>query len=362
MGARSQPSLESQQGPISQFVNQGGVVQYSGSEDRVTDTPMTAIYRRFDNINPGSFLSNEDVEKQLSSPSDHNMEVLQPVDQCNIGLDPNSNRMGARSQPSLESQQGSIKVGDDGEWTILHKALTGNTNDIKILLKERKDIKKLLGRSSKGEYFSQQEMKTLLKRVKFDVNAQNNNGETMIHLLGNGVDVNLISLLLQLSETDISIKDNEGRTPLLSAISSPEKMQALLEGTIVDVNAQDDGGKTLLHHAAYSQSSYVIKILLEKGADVNVRDNEGRTPLHIAVKKYNQCQFNKPFNVLLRADGIDVNIQDNEGRTALHDIILIGTICDKLKFEALLKVNEVDVNIQDNEGKTPLHLLADKKN
>ncbi|WP_349967389.1 hypothetical protein [Wolbachia endosymbiont of Armadillidium arcangelii] len=157
----------------SQSVNQGGVVQYSGSKDRVTDTPMTAFSRRFGNINPGSFPSNEDVEKQLSSLSDHDMEILQPVDQCNSGLDPNSNRqfypvasgskdlshggpsnpayqqnvsthsgpylmhggsrmarqdpcsnrMGARSQPSLESQHGPIRVGGDGEWAPLLPAM-----------------------------------------------------------------------------------------------------------------------------------------------------------------------------------------------------------------------------------------------
>ncbi len=396
-----------------QSVNQGGVVQYSGSEDRVTDTPMTTFSRRFGNINPGFFLSNEDVEKQLSSPSDHDVEILQPVDQCNSGLDPNSNRqfysvasgskdlshggpsnpvyqrnvgihpglylmhggsrmarqdlrsnrMGARLQPSLESQQGPIYVGGDGEWTLLHDALTGNKEDIRILLRERKDIKKLLGRSSKGEYLSQQEMETLLRRVEFDVNAQNNKGETMLHLLGNEGDVNIISPLLQLSEADISIKDNEGRTPLLSAIHLPQKMRALLEGRRVDVNAQDDGGKTLLHHAAYSQSSSVITILLKKGADVNARDNEGRTPLHLAIEKYNINDHGKgnPFNVLLEADGIDVNIQDNEGRTALHDIILTGTICNEPMFEALLGADGIDVNIQDNERKTPLHLLANKK-
>lgn len=56
-----------------------------------------------------------------------------------------------------------------------------------------------------------------------------------------------------------------------------------------DVNASDDTGMTLLHHAAAGNQPDVIEMLInEYPAKSNVTDNEGRTPLDVAIQMDSQ--------------------------------------------------------------------------
>lgn len=56
-------------------------------------------------------------------------------------------------------------------------------------------------------------------------------------------------------------------------------------GKGVNVNAEDNQGRTPLHVAAEKGHLAVVKILVENGADVNAKDNDGNTPLVYAAEK-----------------------------------------------------------------------------
>lgn len=60
-----------------------------------------------------------------------------------------------------------------------------------------------------------------------------------------------------------------------------DDVQRALEGK-VDVNAQDEWGKTALHMAAANGHDEIVKVLIDAGANVAVANESGNTALHWA--------------------------------------------------------------------------------
>src|SRR6188768_73316 len=84
---------------------------------------------------------------------------------------------------------------------------------------------------------------------------------------------------------DPNARDEEGRTPLFSAVlgGSLALLGLLLESK-ADVNARDAHGSTALHIAAEEVLPEAAALLIGRGADVNAQDEEGNPPLSRAVK------------------------------------------------------------------------------
>jgi len=49
-----------------------------------------------------------------------------------------------------------------------------------------------------------------------------------------------------------------------------------------DINKRSKGGQTALHEAVFYEQVEIVKFLLDNGAEVNARDNKGKTPLFYA--------------------------------------------------------------------------------
>jgi hypothetical protein len=83
---------------------------------------------------------------------------------------------------------------------------------------------------------------------------------------------------------NVNAHDEDGYTPLMFAVYSPDMFQ-LLAAHGADLNAADARGRTVLMHAAGAREAYkVVNFLLEKGANTSVRDAQGNTALMIAVE------------------------------------------------------------------------------
>ena len=88
-------------------------------------------------------------------------------------------------------------------------------------------------------------------------------------------------------------------------------VEAMLPG--VDIDATDDGGRTMLMLASYGGHSNTVRLLCESKADPNLRDANLRTALMYAASGPNTSTVE-----ILLAHGAEVNITDaEEGWTAL---------------------------------------------
>ena len=85
------------------------------------------------------------------------------------------------------------------------------------------------------------------------------------------------------SGVDVNCQDEYGRTGLMGALVFRQTAVAslLLQQEGIDVDISDDNNQTALHHAAYDDQC--LATILAKTTSVNQRNNNGWTALHQAV-------------------------------------------------------------------------------
>lgn len=98
-------------------------------------------------------------------------------------------------------------------------------------------------------------------------------------------------------------------------------IKELLTKEKINVNGQDEFGRTALHYAVQGDLTEVIEILMEFKADVNVKSNTGNTPLQ-GASLFGAVEAAK----MLIANGADVNATNNNGKTALRLAVSKGHV------------------------------------
>ncbi|KAJ6789856.1 hypothetical protein PWT90_09629 [Aphanocladium album] len=121
-----------------------------------------------------------------------------------------------------------------------------------------------------------------------------------------------------------------------------QEIFALLSHHGVQIDRQDDDGRTALHAAA--NSAVMTKLLIHAGADANLPDKNGFTPIHLA-------EHPDVIAILVEEGSADINRVANDGKTP---------ICRFLGFSreavtlALLKYHP-DIRTTDSSGNGALH-------
>ena len=122
-----------------------------------------------------------------------------------------------------------------------------------------------------------------------------------------------------------------------------------------DVNRKDIHGQSVIHEIAREWHIDVCSFLKSRGVDIDVEDQWGRTPLFVAV-----ASNNVPMLKWLIQQGADMNHRTikGEGQLPIH----YATKFDAVEaFEALMELGS-DPLIRDHRDRTPFFLAAEAGN
>ena len=148
----------------------------------------------------------------------------------------------------------------------------------------------------------------------------------------------VVDVLVREEKLNMNMTNNHGATALVIACSDSDSMveivSSILERSDTQLDIQDDTGKTALievcaHPITEKAPSQVAKLLIEKGADMEVQNNSNMNALMMACSHANV----DIVKVLLASDElIDINKADDMGYTAFNDLVRCRTLCRKGRF------------------------------
>jgi ankyrin repeat protein len=262
---------------------------------------------------------------------------------------------------------------------------------------------------------------TLFRELGADMNLQDHNGNTALHMAmtswcieerhvdlwlksadptvknnagqmavisfnwGNGGEgrVKGISRMVDCG-MDLESRDHLGRTVLLQFLAKNEThdvdhfVKELLH-LGADATAVDYEGRSALHLLARCELSYIdagerdleklyglMKAIVDKGCNINARDHRGQSIIQIALTR-TEVQWPKTHLRAIAKIGTNIRGVDFDGRTILHSVATMpdngsprfddGSASTRIDY-ILDMEPKFDVNARDHHGMTPLMLAA----
>lgn len=210
-------------------------------------------------------------------------------------------------------------------------------------------------------YRQRRDIVDLMLSRGFSPNVRNGKGETLLHKMVRGRASGSQFDYAVAQGVGLNLKDSMGNTPLRLAVHLGPRHSGtdgwdIVENAIklgADVNIANDNGVTpLLSAMKRLRDGYIVKFLLDHGADVNAVDHAGRGAFHYGIS--NPYGAFREYFKLLVDRGVDINLRDEDGCTPLH------TATENANYWysgiTLLPLG-ADINARTNVGDTPLHCL-----
>jgi ankyrin repeat protein len=177
---------------------------------------------------------------------------------------------------------------------------------------------------------------TEMKATPLHYAVQGNNKQIVIDLIENGVNINQ--------------QDELGLAPI-HHIQSSEVLEVFINrGANLTLQAKD--GSTLLHHAVRSGNLDLVMNILDLKPEIEIRDNHNKSALHYAIESNSV-----PIIHQLIMAGCLVNGKDYKKNTPLHYAVMQGNI----GIVRLLLLSNADITSINIDKKTPLDIALDKK-
>lgn len=216
----------------------------------------------------------------------------------------------------------------------------------------RKEFKKTSPRSS---YLLLKTLKPQLDNInwiRLNPNWRGPNNENILYKAINNSPLSFIKQILALDFININHQENRGRTALMLASSKGEaEVVKMLINFGADINMLDNNGSVALSYAIASITTFAslntLKVIIDAKADLNIPNGSGVTPLMIAILKSRVSMV----KMLIDA-GANINLQTKNGDTALMVAVSNDNILQ------LLIDAKADLNIQDCDGNTVLSLAV----
>lgn len=212
----------------------------------------------------------------------------------------------------------------------------------------------------------------MLTNAGADINTQDAQGKTLLHLLVDKRDTSFIEkLILQFPLTlSRDVKDKNGRTPVEYARflfePDPEDLVTSLSIEVppsaktVEKKAEPtyDQGVTPLMIAIIKNDKPTLENLISlKETDLQAQAQNGNTALHYAVLSQDPLSF----ITLLLAKKSNVHSLNKQGNSPLHLLYLIPDAQTRYKAFQLLIQAGSNLSLANSNGDTPLHLAVKNK-
>jgi ankyrin repeat protein len=163
---------------------------------------------------------------------------------------------------------------------------------------------------------------------KVPITAQDEQGNTALHIAVLNDEVSIIRFLLNESKSLALLANEMGEIPLhlvgkSNTKNNPELVKTarlLLQADKSQIHLQDNDGHTLLHVAAQHGGTNMVRFSLRNGADVNQRSKpdghaiKGYTALDLAVRRMHL----KIVEMILASGKVSISTRDNAHYWAIH--------------------------------------------
>lgn len=210
-------------------------------------------------------------------------------------------------------------------------------------------------------------VKLLLQAPEVDITVFDKSGTNACGFAIENNHQNIVKLFLQMPKFDINSRDNTKRrcTPLINAVIKNRinivklLLQAPAAGAeagakaAIDINARDVHGSTALICASYPDKQEILKLLLKQPKiDINAQNKSGGSTC-LSLATFNGLE--DVVQELLKFDTINLNTQNIYGDTALITAVARG---HETIVQLLVQHPGIDTNIKNNRGDTALTIAA----